>query len=139
MDAFWKLVGRVKAYKGYFSLSILSNILLSIFTVVSIPVIIPFFQILFDRIPTQVGSDEVSEGINHYFQNLIYSQGKENALILVCIMILVIFFLKNLFRYLAMYFIVPLRTGIVRDIRAELFDKYMRLPLSYYSDQRTGD
>ncbi|CAG0905397.1 unnamed protein product, partial [Cyprideis torosa] len=38
-----------------------------------------------------------------------------------------------------MYFIVPLRTGIVRDIRAELFDKYMRLPLSYYSDQRTGD
>ena len=139
MDAFWKLVGRVKHYKGYFSLSILCNVLLSIFTVVSIPVIIPFFQILFDRIPTVVGTDEVSTGLNHYFQDLIYSQGKENALLLVCILILLIFFLKNVFRYLAMYFIVPMRTGIVRDIRAELFDKYMRLPLSYYSDQRTGD
>ena len=38
-----------------------------------------------------------------------------------------------------MYFIVPLRTGIVRDIRSELFESYMKLPLSYYSDQRTGD
>jgi len=139
MDAFWKLVGRVGDYKGYFSLSILCNILLSVFTVVSIPVIIPFFQILFDRIPTTVGSDEVSNGLNHYFQELIYSQGKEKALIIVCLLIILIFFLKNLFRYLAMYFIVPLRTGIVRDIRAELFDKYMRLPLSYYGDQRTGD
>ncbi len=139
MDAFWKLVGRVKDYKGYFSLSILCNILLSVFTVVSIPVIIPFFQILFDRIPTTIGSDEVSNGLNHYFQELIYSQGKEKALVIVCVLIILIFFLKNLFRYLAMYFIVPLRTGIVRDIRAELFDKYMRLPLSYYGDQRTGD
>lgn len=139
MDAFWKLVGRVGDYRGYFSLSIICNILLSIFTVVSIPVIIPFFQILFDRIPTTVASAEVSDGMNHYFQQLIYSQGKENALILVCVIIILIFFLKNLFRYLAMYFIVPMRTGIVRDIRAELFDKYMRLPLSYYSDKRTGD
>ncbi len=139
MEAFWKLVGRVKDYKGYFSLSILCNILLSIFTVVSIPVIIPFFQILFDRIPTSVGTDEVSNGLNHYFQELIYSQGKEKALLIVCVLILLIFFFKNLFRYLAMYFIVPLRTGIVRDIRAELFDKYMRLPLSYYSNKRTGD
>lgn len=139
MDAFWKLVGRVGDYKGYFSLSIVCNILLSIFTVVSIPVIIPFFQILFDRIPTSVGADEVSDGLNHYFQQLIYSQGKEKALLIVCVLIILIFFLKNLFRYLAMYFIVPLRTGIVRDIRAELFDKYMHLPLSYYSDQRTGD
>ena len=86
-----------------------------------------------------MGGAEVSDGLNHYFQQLIYSQGKEKALLIVCILIILIFFLKNLFRYLAMYFIVPLRTGIVRDVRAELFDKYMRLPLSYYSDQRTGD
>jgi len=139
MDAFWKLVSRVRNYKGYFALSILSNILLSIFTVVSIPVIIPFFQILFDRIPTTIGDASVSDGLNAYFQGLIYSQGKARALVAVCILIIVIFFLKNLFRYLAMYFIVPLRTGIVRDIRAELFDTYMHLPLSYYSDRRTGD
>ena len=133
------MIGRVGNYKTYFSLSILCNILLSVFTVVSIPVIIPFFQILFDRIPTSVGTDEVSSGLNNYFKELIYSQGKESALVIVCVLIILIFFLKNLFRYLAMYFTVPMRTGIVRDIRSELFDKYMRLPLSYYSDQRTGD
>jgi len=119
-------------------MSILSNVLLSIFTVVSIPVIIPFFQILFDRMPS-TSETEALEGVNAYFQNLIYAQGRDKALLIACGLILIIFFLKNVFRYMAMYFIVPLRTGIVRDIRSELFDKYLHLPLSYYSDQRTGD
>jgi len=119
-------------------MSILSNVFLSIFTVVSIPVIIPFFQILFDRIPS-TSDTEAMQGINAYFQNLIYAQGRDKALLIACGLILIIFFLKNVFRYMAMYFIVPLRTGIVRDIRSELFDKYLNLPLSYYSDQRTGD
>ncbi len=138
MSAFWKLIHRIQKYKGYFALSILFNILLSIFTVVSIPVIIPFFQILFDRIPATSETNSL-EGVNSYFQNLIYAQGRETALLIACGLILAIFFLKNVFRYLAMYFIVPMRTGIVRDVRAELFDKYLNLPLSYYSSQRTGD
>lgn len=139
MNAFWKLIGRVRKYRGVFSLSIVCNILLSVFTVASIPVIIPFFQILFDRVPGVQPDSSPIGGLNEYFTQLIYSQGKENALLIVCGMIILIFFLKNVFRYLAMYFIVPMRTGIVRDIREELFDKYLRLPLSYYSDQRTGD
>ncbi len=138
MNAFWKLIRRVSKYRGYLSMSILSNVLLSIFTVVSIPVIIPFFQILFDRMPS-TSETEALEGVNAYFQNLIYAQGRDKALLIACGLILIIFFLKNVFRYMAMYFIVPLRTGIVRDIRSELFDKYLHLPLSYYSDQRTGD
>jgi len=138
MSAFWKLIHRVRKYKGYFGLSVLFNILLSVFTVVSIPVIIPFFQILFNKIPATSNTESL-DGINIYFQNLIYSQGKESALLIACALILLIFFLKNVFRYLALYFIVPMRTGIVRDIRSELFEKYLRLPLSYYSEQRTGD
>lgn len=138
MSAFWKLIHRIKKYKVYFALSILFNILLSVFTVVSIPVIIPFFQILFDRIPTTSQSESL-DGVNAYFQNLIYAQGRESALLIACGLILSIFLLKNVFRYLAMYFIVPMRTGIVRDVREELFDKYLNLPLSYYSSQRTGD
>ncbi len=138
MSAFWKLIHRVRKYKGYFGLSIFFNILLSIFTVASIPVIIPFFEILFDRIPSTASAESL-DGVNAYFQNLIYSKGKESALLIACGLILLIFFLKNVFRYLALYFVVPMRTGIVRDIRSELFDKYLRLPLSYYSDQRTGD
>jgi len=138
MSAFLKLINRVGKYKGFFGLSILSNILLSIFTVVSIPVIIPFFQILFDRIPDQ-SADSTLGGVTVHFQQLIYSHGRDRALLIACGLILMIFLLKNIFRYLALYFVVPMRTGIVRDIRAELFDKYLRLPLTYYSDRRTGD
>jgi len=136
MDSFKKILRRVRKYKTEFILSIICNILLSIFTVVSIPVIIPFFQILFDRIPEQ---SDVTGTLNSYFQNFIYSQGKENALLIACGIIISIFFFKNVFRYLAMYFIVPIRTGMVRDIRSELFEKYLYLPLSYYGNQRTGD
>jgi len=138
MSAFWKLIHRVRKYKICFGLSVFFNILLSVFTVASIPVIIPFFEILFDRIPSTASTQSL-DGINAYFQNLIYAKGKESALLIACGLILIIFFLKNLFRYLALYYVVPMRTGIVRDIRSELFDKYLRLPLSYYSDQRTGD
>jgi len=138
MSAFLKLINRVGKYKGFFGLSILSNILLSVFTVVSIPVIIPFFQILFDRIPDQ-SADSALGGVTVYFQQLIYSQGRDRALLVACGLIVLIFLLKNIFRYLALYFIVPMRTGIVRDVRAELFDKYLRLPLTYFSDRRTGD
>ena len=138
MTEFWKLLRRIKNYKTNLVLSIISNILLSIFTVASIPAIIPFFQILFNRVPEQ-NSGAIPNDITAYFQDLIYSQGKENALWIVCGMIILIFFLKNVFRYFAMYFLVPLRTGIVRDIRSEIFDQYLHLPLSYFKREKTGD
>ncbi|MEE9437944.1 MAG: ABC transporter ATP-binding protein [Saprospiraceae bacterium] len=139
MKAFWKLLSRIKKYKLQFVLSIVCNVLLSIFTVISIPVIIPFFQILFDRVPDVMSIQSAPDGLTSYFKNLIYSQGKDQALLIVCGMIVLVFLLKNLFRFLSLYFLVPLRTGIVRDIRKELFDKYMALPMAYYSEHRIGD
>jgi len=53
--------------------------------------------------------------------------------------VLVLFFLKNLFRYLALFFISPIRYGVVRDIRAKVYKKLLSLPLSYYSEKRKGD
>ncbi len=136
MKPFLRLISRIKKYKSYFGLSIFFNILLSVFTVVSIPVIIPFFQILFDRIPKTHSADN---DLTSYFQALIYSQGKQRALVIACVMILLVFFLKNLFRFLSMYFLVPVRTGITKDIRSELFRKYLYLPVDYYSNIRAGD
>jgi len=57
----------------------------------------------------------------------------------ICILVIVLFFLKNLFRYLGMFFVAPIRNGVVKDIRNELYLQIMILPLAYYSEQRKGD
>ncbi|MCL4150110.1 UNVERIFIED_CONTAM: hypothetical protein GTU68_056932, partial [Idotea baltica] len=69
----------------------------------------------------------------------IINDGQEAALVFVCGAILVTFFFKNVFRYLALFFMAPARNGIVRDLRKELFDKVLSLPLSYFSEERKGD
>lgn len=141
MSRFLRLIARLKDYKAYVYLSILCNILMVVFTVVSIPLIIPFFQILFEREPpAKVAPADASildQGKN-IFIDLLNTYDKETALIYVCLGIAICFFLKNLFRYLARYFLTPIRNGIVRDLRKELFSKYLSLPVDYFSEERKG-
>lgn len=116
--------------------------MLSIFTVVSIPLLIPFLEILFDRKPvvtTLAADPSATDYVNFYFSRLIADYSKETALLYVCGAIVLLFLLKNIFRYLAMFFMAPVRNGILRDIRSDLFSKYMHLPMSFYNEQRKGD
>jgi len=142
MKGFWLLMSRIKNYRSSFVLSIVSNIFLSIFTVISIPLLIPFFQILFDRVqavairPTEY--KDINGWIKYYISDLINKYSQESVLLWVCLLLIVIFFLKNLFRYSALYFMAPLRYGIIYDLRSELYNKYLELPFSYYSDERKG-
>ncbi len=118
------------------------NILLAIFTVFTIPAFIPFFQILFETdITTNASSSNVGllAQIKLFFQHLIQNEGKSTALIYVCLFLIAMLFLKNLFRYLSLYIMSPLRSGIIRDIREKLYDKFLQLPLSYFSNERKGD
>lgn len=118
------------------------NILLAIFTVFTIPAFIPFFQILFETdITTNASSSNVGllAQIKLFFQHLIQNEGKSTALIYVCLFLISMLFLKNLFRYLSLYIMSPLRSGIIRDIREKLYDKFLQLPLSYFSNERKGD
>ncbi|MBK8348945.1 MAG: ABC transporter ATP-binding protein [Saprospiraceae bacterium] len=141
MKGFWRLLSRIKDYKRSFILSIASNILLSIFTVISIPLLIPFFQILFDRtqtIPQRPSGNDINEWIKYYISDAIAVYGKETTLLWVCASLILVFFLKNLFRYSALYFMAPLRNGIIYDLRKQLYNKYLDLPLSFYSNERKG-
>lgn len=61
------------------------------------------------------------------------------ALVLVISLVIVLFLLKNLFNYLAMYFITFLRNGVLKDIRNQLYEKVVSLPVSYYTEKRKGD
>ncbi len=141
MSKFLSLLSRLKDYKYSLTLSIISNILMTIFTVISIPMMIPFFQILFDRESPELiqGSDlSTIDEIKNYFVNLMLTYDKETALIYVCLGIGLSIFLKNAFRYLAKYFIIPIRMGVAADIRASLYQKYLSLPVDYYSDEKKG-
>ena len=145
-NSFWRLLGYLRNYKANVSLNVLSNILTAVFTAASIPLLVPFLEILFDRRepvmqkPAAITDiNSLTTSFNYYLSQLVVEQGKETALAFVCIIILSAFFLKNLFRYLSLFFMAPVRNGIIRDIRGQLFDKVLILPLSYFSEERKGD
>lgn len=112
--------------------------------VFSIPALIPFFQILFDREPTVIPQPEMVLGnldeiIKYEFAQMMLTHTKTEALGMVCLLIIFLFFCKNLFRYLSLFFMAIVRTSIVRDLRAQLFAKYLHLPFSFFSNERKGD
>jgi subfamily B ATP-binding cassette protein MsbA len=145
-SSFWRLLGYMRNYKAYVGLNIFSNIMTALFTALSIPLLVPFLEILFDRRELVMDKpvfgwdiESATASFNYYISQLIVEQGKEAALVFVCTAILSVFLLKNLFRYLSLFFMAPVRNGIIRDLRAQMYDKVMALPLAYFSEERKGD
>ncbi|MBV6438858.1 MAG: Lipid A export ATP-binding/permease protein MsbA [Saprospiraceae bacterium] len=138
-------------YKKLLVLAILCNLLMSLFMIVSIPVLQPFLRILFNpnelseevtrsnALTDASGIRAIEQKLNGFFAGLIQQYGQEKALLIVCAFLVLTFFGKNLFRYLSLYFLAPVRNGIVRDIRLKLMRKILDLPLSYFSEKRKGD
>ena len=152
----------IKGYWNYAFLNILFNILYSIFSVISITLVFPFLKLLnsnnedllklFQHEKPEFSilkiTSYVLDSFNYYMTNLIFSlgssesnidSGKVKALIFICLVVFIMTFLKNTFRYLAMFFIAPIRIGTVRDLRNKLHEKSLNLPLSYYSNEKKGD
>ena len=147
-----RLLQYYKPYKRLLLLAVASNLLMSLFMVVSIPVLQPFLQILFSGAnedgsgiglssPTKSNSgfQAIEQQVNTFFSDLIQNHGREDALLIVCAFLVFTFFGKNLFRYLSLFFLAPVRNGIVRDLRQKLVGKMVVLPLSYFSEERKGD
>lgn len=146
MQILVRLFKYLKNYQSFIALNIVCNILMVVFSLVSIPTLIPFLQILFGKEPPRLAApafswnaESIKENFYYQLSQLIEHNGREQALIAVCFLIAGCFFFKNLFRYLSLFFITPVRNGIVRDLRQALFEKTLRLPLSYFSDERKGD
>nr|HPN71032.1 ABC transporter ATP-binding protein [Saprospiraceae bacterium] len=77
--------------------------------------------------------------IQNSFTTLIETRGKEGALVLICLVLIGVFFLRNFFRYTALAFMTPVRNGVVKDLRANFHSKLLDLPISFYSKNRKGD
>ena len=146
MNSFRRLLGYMGNYRGLVTLAILSNILTAIFTVVAIPLFQPFLELLFERVepvtepPAAIDNiDDVAQQANYWISELIATEGKETALAYVCGFILLSFLGKNLFRYLALFFMSPVRNGVIRDLRNQLYEHLLRLPLGYFTEERKGN
>ncbi|GAB4202123.1 MAG: ABC transporter ATP-binding protein [Bacteroidia bacterium] len=148
-----KIFAAIKYLKGYWHyavLNILSNVLFSLFSVVSITLVIPFLDVLFQpesffqnvlsQTPAlELKSESIKQLVQYKLSEFIVQYGKVQTLIGICILVFILTFFKNLFRYMAMFFIAPIRNGVVRDLRNRLMQKLLSLPLSFYSREKKGD
>lgn len=112
--------------------------------------LIPFLNLIFHAEDIQPVTEKVAFSIFHLkdffeanFNNTILSviqqHGKANALLFICIMTVTVFFVKNIFRYFAVHFLAPMRTGIASNIRQQLYDKILSLHVLYFTDNKKGD
>lgn len=126
-----------------FGILTLFSILLS---VVSVTLAIPFLQILFDRVQAPKEAPVFSFTVDGMMQTLYYWMGqtvgtveKSTMLALICLGMVLLFFLKNFTVYMSLHVLAPMRTGVIYDLRKKMYDKILELPLSYFSEQKKGD
>ncbi len=146
MKTLLRVLSYLKKYSTLSVFNILFNILTVVFSLFSVVMIIPFLQLLLNKIPLVMQQPRFELTANYLFEYLKFLLSKEIAansstvaLAKFCVFIAVLFFLKNLFRFLALYFLAPIRSGSVRDIRTDLYGKLITMPLTYYSKERKGD
>ncbi|WP_422091412.1 ABC transporter ATP-binding protein [Tenacibaculum ovolyticum] len=149
MEYFKKIFKYVIPYKKFGYLNILFNVLYALFSTLSFLVLMPMLEIIFKEKTVIIITNPKWDGIENiidYFRNYIAyninqvaGDDKSTALMLVVTLVISTFLLKNLFNYLAMFFITFLRNGVLKDIRNDLYKKTLELPISYFSEKRKGD
>ncbi|MDO7170658.1 ABC transporter ATP-binding protein [Mariniflexile sp. AS56] len=149
MNQFLNILKYAKPYKKYAVGHIISNILYALFGALSFVALIPMLDILFEKNqikpiikPVYQGIDSLKDFYKDYLAyqvNQYAENDPQKALLLVVSLIIALFLLKNIFGYLANYFMVFLRNGVVRDLRNKVYKKTVELPLSFLSEQKKGD
>ena len=130
----------------YAVLNIVFNVLTVLFSLVSISMTIPFLGLLFgtqEKVyqapPLALNTTSIIDNFYYQITIIIDSHGPIQALLFICVLVLILFFFRNLFRYLALYNLTPIRNGVVRDLRNALHKKSLSLPLGFYTEKRKGD
>ena len=144
-------------YKGYLSLAVTFNILSALLNLVAFALVMPILNILFQieervttyipfsslDLTTQTGWSQMKEVVTNNFgyfvSRLIETEGASYTLIILGIYLVLMTLLKVGATYLGGFFLVPIRTGVVRDLRNQLNAKILALPLGFFSEERKGD
>ncbi len=142
-------------YKRYIYLNIFFNILYALFSTLAMISLMPMINVLFadkEEVREKIqNADELDissmDSIKAYFDNMLYDlvrdtsqdSGAQTVLMYMIILIIAFFLLKNVFNYLAVFYITYLRNGVLMDLRNEVYKKILELPIAYYSEKRKGD
>ena len=153
-DFFLLLKRLIPPYKKYLGLNIVMNILTAILSVFSFYLIIPILNLLFnvkstvyEYIPFDYMSGdswkhlkEVAENnINWYFSQILETGGASKVLLIIAVYLVVTTIARVVAMYLSYYYMIPIRTGVVRDLRNQINDKIISLPLAFFTEERKGD
>ncbi|WP_185860652.1 ABC transporter ATP-binding protein [Blattabacterium cuenoti] len=149
MNALEKILAYSKPYKYHYIINISCNFLYSLFSVISIISISPVLSILLESSEYKnkttffnffnVSFDFIIKYFHNYTKILSYKYGKINTLAIFCIFIILLFLIRNIFRYLAEYFLIGIKTSIIRNIRNNFHKKILSLPIIFFSNKRNGD
>lgn len=135
-------------YKGNIALSILFNLLTAFFTLFSFAFIIPILQMLFGLGSTDYafmpwGSASLKEvAVNNFYwyvAEMVRADGASRTLAMLCLTLVVMTLLKVSTGYLSEFFTIPMQNGVMRDIRREMYDKIVTLPIGFFTNERKGD
>ena len=140
----------VPPYKKYLILSVVFNILSAILNIFSFAALIPILQILFQTSDAATATELMDwdwtniqavlmNNMNYYVNGLIAEWGQTTTLLFIGLFLAATTFLKTGAYFLSAATIIPIRTGVVRDIRNQLYEKITSLPLGFFSEERKGD
>ena len=140
----------IPPYKKYLVLSVIFNILSAVLNIFSFAALIPILQILFQTGDAEAATSLMAwdwsniqavlmNNLNYYVTQLIASYGQTTTLLLIGLFLAVTTALKTGSYFLSSATIIPIRTGVVRDIRNQLYQKINALPLGFFSEERKGD
>ena len=149
MRNFFRILRYARPYRRYAVLNVVFNLVSTVFHLGSLLVFIPFLNLLFGQTPPPSARPEVEfslEGIkrlpelfNWRMASYIEEHGQMGGLIFICVVVALCFLLKNLTRYFALWAIGILRNRAVRDLRNEVYDKILDLPMRFHTGERKGN
>ncbi|MBI1342903.1 MAG: ATP-binding cassette domain-containing protein [Terrimonas sp.] len=148
MKQYSRIFKYLGVFRGKIILYFLFTVLSIVFSIVSIGMLMPFFDLIFmNPRPecadcsgiTQVSNNPLIQYIKTFLINSINHNGKVVTLGFICILMILFIFLKNLFLYLSYFVLNPLKNKVVNNLREDLYDKILRLPIGYFNEKRKGD
>lgn len=141
-----RIFAYIKSYWHYAILNIVSNLLFILFSFFNIAIFLPFVNILFNnetpitvKPELQLSTEQLLKYLNYIVNQIIEENGKFYAMIFVSVLFIIFSVLNNFFKYLGLYFLAPLRNGMIKDLRNDIYKRLLILPLSFYSNQKKGD
>ena len=140
-----RLINYLKDYKGKIGLYFLFNLLSILFGLLSFSLVAPILNVLFDKspvakpLPVQPATGSPIAALISQLKTFLLQQDKLTTLAYICIVVVVFTILKNLFLYLSLYILNPLRNAVLRRLRDDLFTKTLSLPIGFFTEERKGD